>query len=85
MQMQANTLVSTFAMQMDAQYRTLFLPEHLSEQAYQAMLTEPMVTEMMNYYDRADCVIHGIGSAEEMAVRRNSSPEDLQILEERVQ
>jgi len=83
MQMQANTLVSAFAMQMDAQYRTLFLPEHLSEQAYHAMLAEPMVTEMMNYYDHADCVIHGIGSAEEMAVRRNSSPEDLRILEEK--
>ncbi len=83
MQMQANTLVATFAMQMEAQYRTLFLPEHLSEQAYQAMLTEPMVTEIMAYYDRADCVIHGIGSAEEMAIRRNSSPEDLRILEEK--
>ncbi len=83
MQMQANTLVATFAMQMEAQYRTLFLPEHLSEQAYQAMLTEPMVTEIMTYYDRADCVIHGIGSAEEMAIRRNSSAEDLRILEEK--
>lgn len=83
MQMQANTLVATFAMQMEAQYRTLFLPEHLSEQAYQAMLTEPMVTEIMAYYDRADCVIHGIGSAEEMAIRRNSSAEDLCILEEK--
>jgi len=83
MQMQANTLVATFAMQMKAQHRTLFLPEHLSEQAYQAMLTEPMVTEIMAYYDRADCVIHGIGSAEEMALRRNSSAEDLRILEEK--
>ncbi|MEK5488245.1 sugar-binding transcriptional regulator [Lysinibacillus sp. FSL M8-0355] len=83
MQMQANTLVATFAMQMETQYRTLFLPEHLSEQAYQAMLTEPMVTEMMAFYDQADCVIHGIGSAEEMAIRRNSSPEDLRILEEK--
>jgi len=83
MHMQANTLVATFAMQMDAQHRTLFLPEHLSEQAYQAMLTEPMVTEIMAYYDRADCVIHGIGSAEEMAIRRNTSAEDLRILEEK--
>ncbi|KOY82188.1 sugar-binding domain-containing protein [Lysinibacillus sp. FSL H8-0500] len=83
MQMQANTLVATFAMQMEAQYRTLFLPEYLSEQAYQALLTEPMVTEMMTFYDHADCVIHGIGSAEEMAIRRNSSPEDLRILEEK--
>ena len=83
MHMQANTLVATFAMQMDAQHRTLFLPEHLSEQAYQAMLTEPMVTEIMAYYDRADCVIHGIGSAEEMAIRRNTSAEDLRILKEK--
>lgn len=83
MQMQANTLVAMFAAKMNAQYRTLFLPEHLSEQAYQAMLKEPMVTEMMAYYDRADYVIHGIGSAEEMAIRRNSSPEDLRILEEK--
>lgn len=83
MQMQANTLVSMFAAKMDAQYRTLFLPEHLSEQAYQAMLTEPMVVDMMKYYDQSDCVIHGIGSAEEMAIRRNSSPDDLRILEEK--
>ncbi len=83
MHMHTNTLVATFAMQMDAQHRTLFLPEHLSEQAYQAMLTEPMVTEIMAYYDRADCVIHGIGSAEEMAIRRNTSAEDLRILEEK--
>lgn len=83
MQMQANTLVALFAAKMNAQYRTLFLPEHLSEQAYQAMLSEPMVVDMMQYYDRSDCVIHGIGSAEEMAIRRNSSPDDLRILEEK--
>ena len=28
-------------------------------------------------------MIHGIGSAEEMAIRRNSSPDDLRILEEK--
>lgn len=81
--LQANTLVATFATKMNAQYRTLLLPDHLSEQAYQAMLKEPMVVDMMDYYDRADCVIHGIGSAEEMAIRRNSSPDDLRILEEK--
>ncbi|WP_249662240.1 sugar-binding domain-containing protein, partial [Lysinibacillus fusiformis] len=63
-------------------YRTVFLPEHLSDQAYQAMLEEPMATDMMAFYDQPDCVIHGIGSAEEMAIRRNFSPEDLRILEE---
>ena len=52
--MQANTLVATFATKMNAQYRTLLLPEHLSEQAYQAMLKEPMVVEMLDYYNRAD-------------------------------
>lgn len=81
--MQANTIVAMFATEMNAQYRTLYLPEHLSEQGYQAMLKEPIVVDMMRYYDQSDCVIHGIGSAEEMAIRRNSSPEDLRILEEK--
>ncbi|MEG0259492.1 MAG: sugar-binding domain-containing protein [Lysinibacillus sp.] len=83
MQMQANTLTAKFANKIGANYRTLYLPEHLSEQAYEAMLKEPMISEMVDYYDRADIVIHGIGSAEEMAVRRNSTSEDLQILKEK--
>ena len=83
MTFQANTLVAKFAQRCDANYRTLFLPEHLSEQAYFAMKQEPMIEEMMKLYDQVNIVIHGIGAAHEMAVRRHSSVEEQQLLEEK--
>ncbi|MEG0439506.1 MAG: sugar-binding domain-containing protein [Solibacillus sp.] len=83
MSFQANTVVAKFAHVCNATYRTLFLPEHLSTQAYQAMKSEPMIQEMMALYEEVDIVVHGIGAAQEMAIRRNSSPEEQQLLEEK--
>lgn len=80
---QANTLASKFAKRTDSSYRTLFMPEHLSEQAYQAMSSEPIVQEMMALYDDVDLVIHGIGAAKEMANRRNSSEAEQALLEQK--
>ncbi|MEO4054515.1 sugar-binding domain-containing protein [Solibacillus sp. CAU 1738] len=80
MTMQANTLVAQFAAKSNSKYRTLFLPEQLSEQAYSAMKEEPIVKEMMALYDEVNIVIHGIGAAEEMAERRNSSEKDKALL-----
>ncbi|RHW36850.1 hypothetical protein D1B33_09635 [Lysinibacillus yapensis] len=70
---EANTLVTKFASQCGAQSRTLFLPENLSETAYNAMIQEPMVKDILNLYEQTNIVIHGIGSAQEMAIRRQSS------------
>lgn len=81
--MQANTLVAQFAEQCHATYRTLFLPEHLSEQAYSAMKDEPIVKEMIELYDNINIVIHGIGEAMEMADRRQSSEDDKRLLREK--
>lgn len=83
MRLQANTIAATFASNTDNTYRTLYLPEHLSETAYQAIIQEPVVKEMMELYDCTDVVIHGIGSAIEMAVRRESSEEEKQSLLEK--
>lgn len=83
MSLQANTLVAQFAEQCDSTYRSLFLPEYLSEQAYQAMKEEPIVKDMMALYDTVNIVIHGIGAAKEMANRRNSSAQDRQLLAEK--
>lgn len=83
MSYQANTLVAKFAQKCGATYRTLFLPEHLSEQAYQAMKQEPMIEEMMALYEQVNIVIHGIGAAQEMAIRRNSSQAEQQLLDEK--
>lgn len=80
MRLQANTIAATFAGNTGNAYRTLYLPEHLSETAYNALVQEPIVKEMLSLYDQTDIVIHGIGSALEMAVRRESSEEEKQAL-----
>lgn len=83
MTFQANTLVAKFAQKCGTTYRTLFLPEHLSEHAYKAMKQEPMIEEMMALYEQVNIVIHGIGAAQEMAARRNSTEQEQHLLEEK--
>lgn len=83
MTFQANTIVAKFAKRCGATYRTLFLPEHLSQQAYEAMKQEPVIQEMITKYEQVNIVVHGIGAAHEMAQRRNSSQLEQQTLDEK--
>lgn len=83
MRLQANTIAATFASNTDNTYRTLYLPENLSEPAYRALSEEPIVKEMIDLYDHTDVVIHGIGSALEMAIRRESTEEEQHSLVEK--
>lgn len=82
MTLQANTLAAQFAIKCESKHRTLFLPEQLSEQAYATMKNEPVVKEVIALYDQINIVIHGIGVADEMAERRNSSEQDKKLLHE---
>ena len=72
---QANTLVAKFAKECGGKYHTLFLPEHLSDQAYALMMEEPIVKETVQLYEDANVVIHGIGTASEMGKRRSMKDE----------
>ncbi|MFX3673861.1 MAG: sugar-binding transcriptional regulator [Paenisporosarcina sp.] len=76
-QLQANTIAASFAHATNGVYRTLYLPDHLSEEAYAAMMKEPVIKEMLHLYDQTSVVIHGIGDALEMAKRRNSSEDEI--------
>lgn len=83
MYLQANTLVSKFASKCGADFRTLYLPENLSEAAFMTMIQEPIVKEVLDYYDHIDIVIHGIGTAKEMAYRRDSGESIIKMLDEK--
>lgn len=79
---QANTIASLFANKMNGTYRTLYMPDSLSEEAYNTMKKEPFIQEMMDLYERTNIVIHGIGDAEEMARRRNTNEHEIERLKE---
>lgn len=80
---QANMIVSNFSQQTNASYKPLYVPENLSQQSYEAIRNEPVIQEVTELYDHVHIVIHGIGDATQMAKRRNSSPETLEMLKER--
>lgn len=80
MKLQANTLVSEFANKAHAKFKTLYFPEHLSENAYEMMLEEAAVKEMIEIYEEIDIVIHGIGTAKNMAKRRNTDASVIDLL-----
>lgn len=80
--LQANTIASLFSHKMNGSYRTLYMPDSLSEEAYATMKKEPFIQEMMDLYERTNIVIHGIGDAAEMARRRNSSEAEIDRLKE---
>ncbi|WP_391116901.1 sugar-binding transcriptional regulator [Psychrobacillus sp. L3] len=81
--LQANTIVSLFSNKTNGSYRTLYMPDSLSEEAYTTMKKEPFIQEMMDLYEKTSIIIHGIGDAEEMARRRNSSEEEIERLKEK--
>lgn len=67
---QANTIASAMAKKIGGQYRLLHVPDFLSEEAYQSLIHEPNVKEIVAVIRQARIVIHGIGDAVRMAQRR---------------
>ncbi len=69
-EMQANTIASTMAKRTGAHYRLLHVPDHLGEDAYQSLIQEPNIREIIDVIRKARIVVHGIGDALRMARRR---------------
>lgn len=73
-QTQSNTIVQAMADRTGGTYKTLYLPENVSDEAYRSLIRDPQISNVLVDISRSDAVIHGIGIAEEMAKRRNFSP-----------
>ncbi|HJF32040.1 MAG TPA: hypothetical protein K8V56_09725 [Sporosarcina psychrophila] len=79
--LQANVIAASFAAACGGTYSTFYYPESLSEEAHEAFRKEPSVLKMLQLYETTDCVLHGIGDAQTMAVLRNSSPEEQHMIQ----
>ncbi|WP_440504542.1 sugar-binding transcriptional regulator [Sporosarcina sp. SAFN-010] len=80
---QANVIAATFAHTCNASYKSLYYPESLSEEAHAIFLREPTAQKMLELYETADCLLHGIGDAKKMAAMRDSNEEEQQLLDSR--
>lgn len=79
-ELQANTIASAMAKKTGSHYRLLHVPDHLGEEAYQSLMQETNIREIVDVIRRARIVVHGIGDAIVMARRRQTSEETLQDL-----
>lgn len=78
----ANTLVSLMAKKTGGSYRLLHVPDQLSEETYHSLVNEKHIQEVLKVIRSARMVIHGIGQAKVMAVRRGVSQQVIRLLEE---
>ncbi|RVU70263.1 MULTISPECIES: sugar-binding transcriptional regulator [Lactobacillus] len=67
---QSNTIVQEMAAKTLGTYKTLYLPEQVSEVAYRSLIRENSISSVLQDISQSDAVIHGIGLAQEMAKRR---------------
>ncbi|WP_442602035.1 sugar-binding transcriptional regulator [Paenibacillus sp. KN14-4R] len=74
-EMQANTIASEMAKKTGGQYRLLHVPDDLGEEAYQSLMQEANIKEIIDFVRKCRIVVHGIGDAMIMAKRRKVDDE----------
>ncbi|MFC7439918.1 sugar-binding transcriptional regulator [Laceyella putida] len=80
-ELEANYIASLMAKRTGGKYRMLHIPDQLSDEAYQTLQKEPHIQEVLDSLKLARMVVHGIGDAKTMAIRRKSSPQVIDELE----
>ncbi|WP_147804334.1 sugar-binding transcriptional regulator [Alkalicoccus halolimnae] len=79
---QANTICATMARKAMGSYRLLHVPDQLSKEAYDSLISEPSVQSILKLIHSATMVIHGIGEAHTMAERRSTPVSVMKHLKE---
>ncbi|MGG6314251.1 sugar-binding transcriptional regulator [Paenibacillus macerans] len=74
LEIQANTIASGMAKRVGAGYRLLHVPDLLGKEAYDSLVHDPNIQDIVNMIRQARIVVHGIGDAMEMARRRKLEP-----------
>lgn len=80
---QSNTIVQEMAAKTSGTYKTLYLPEQVSDDAYKSLIRESSIADVLQDISQSDAVIHGIGLAQEMAQRRGYNSIKLSELREK--
>jgi central glycolytic genes regulator len=81
-ELQANTIASTMAKKAGARYRLLHVPDQLGEEAYQSLMQDNSILEIIEFIRNARIVIHGMGEAMLMARRRRVDAATTAILQQ---
>lgn len=83
MENQASRIVSDMAKKTGGEYRLLHAPDPLSDSAYESLIHEPSILEILHLMKNSNIVIHGLGDALTMARRRKTSEKVIAELREK--
>ncbi|HEX3030932.1 MAG TPA: sugar-binding domain-containing protein [Bacillota bacterium] len=75
-ELQANIIAARLASRLGGSYRLLHVPDNLSGEVLEVLSQDPGVKEVLEDIARTDIVVHGIGTAVGMAIRRGLSQEE---------
>ncbi|MDD2619131.1 MAG: sugar-binding domain-containing protein [Syntrophomonadaceae bacterium] len=82
MEQQAGSIAARIAGSIGAQYRMLHIPDNLEENTVEILKNDIHVREVVNTIKASNILVHGIGPAVEMAVRRGISAEEIKYLQQ---
>ena len=67
---QADTLAAILAKKLNASYKLLHLPDHMSQKAFKEIKQEPAIEQTIQAIRQTDVLVVGMGNALEMAKKR---------------
>ena len=67
---QANSVAARLADRLGGQYRLLHAPDNVAPSLVDTIMREPRIRDVLSLMRRSNVLLHGIGTAEEMARRR---------------
>lgn len=80
-EIQASNIAAEFAKKLGGTYRMLQIPDNLTESALYELSQIPQIKEVLNLLANASILVHGVGTAKEMAKRRGLTAEEISNLE----
>ncbi len=72
-EIQSNTIAANLARKICGKYKLLHIPDNLSDKNYDLFIQEPSIQKILNKLKKSNILLHGIGTAREMAIRRGMS------------
>ncbi|MEJ6952317.1 sugar-binding transcriptional regulator [Natronospora cellulosivora (SeqCode)] len=76
-EIQANTISSTIAKKLGGRYQLLHIPDSIKTENVDIIIAEPSIQRVLKTLKKTNILLHGVGSAEEMAKRRDMSEEQI--------
>lgn len=81
-EIQASNVVGIIAEKLKSNYELLQLPDNIKRESARELLKETTFDKTLQMIDEIDCLVFGIGNAEDMAYRRNLSCGEKELLKE---